>query len=193
MIILRDDLFPTRILLVDDLLKEEHISSIKEDILSSPKRQSHSKLQYEKPYKELVEKIYAVAQSYFDDMMWSVEDYQITDMWSNLLKPGESHSLHTHSNNILSGVYYVKTNETSTIQFYDPRPQTRILIPKAKLDNKENSQTWFYPSFVNRLIMFPSWLEHDVPVTQEERISISWNIMFKGKIGSSEKYQSAEF
>ena len=167
---------------------------MKDDILSTYKKQSQPKLQKEKPYKELVKKIYTVAQSYFDDMMWSIEDYQITDMWSNILKPGEGHSLHTHSNNILSGVYYVKTKDTS-IRFYDPRPQTRILIPKSKQDNKDNSTTWFYPSVTNRLLMFPSWLEHDVPsnTTQEDRISISWNIMFKGKIGSSEEYQSAEF
>ena len=28
-------------------------------------------------------------------------------MWSNVLKPGETHRPHTHSNNILSGVFYV--------------------------------------------------------------------------------------
>ena len=190
--ILKEDLFPTRIFLVDNLLKEEYINTMREDILSTTKKQSRTKLQYELKYKELVDRVYNIAQSYFIDMMWNVEDYQITDMWSNVLKPGESHSLHTHSNNVISGVYYIQA-KNSEIRFFDPRPQTRILIPRAWQDNKENSTTWFYPATTNRLLMFPSWLEHDVPTTQEERISISWNIMFKGKIGSSEEYQSAEF
>ncbi len=45
------------------------------------------------------------------------------------------------------------------------------------------------------MILFPSWLTHYVPVndTKEDRISIAFNVMLKGKVGSSEEYQSAEF
>ena len=201
MIIEKEDLFSTRILLVDNVLEEKYINSIKEDILSSSKKtprnnwQSGPELHNEESYKQLVKKVYTITQSYFEDMSWNVEDYKITSMWSNILKPGERHSMHTHSNNVLSGVYYVQTTTQSIIQFYDPRPQTRILIPEIKEDNKYNSTAWFYPSVVNRLLMFPSWLEHDVPInnTQEDRISISWNVMFKGQVGVPKYFQSSEF
>ena len=45
------------------------------------------------------------------------------------------------------------------------------------------------------MLMFPSWLEHHVPINNSniERISISWNVMFKGQIGVPEDFQSAEF
>ena len=47
---------------------------------------------------------------------------EITGMWANKLKVGESHPPHTHSNNFLSGVYYLEAGEnTSNIQFFDPR------------------------------------------------------------------------
>ena len=31
-------------------------------------------------------------------------------MWSNVLKPIETHPPHTHSNNFISGVYYVQAD-----------------------------------------------------------------------------------
>ena len=206
--IMHDDLFPTRIFLVDNLLEEEYIDSMKKDILLSSRKtprenwQSHPRLQNENKYKTLVEKIKLLSEKYMSDMRWDVEQYQITDMWSNILKPGEMHRPHTHSNNVLSGVYYVKakkpikdTPDSSAIQFYDPRPQTKVLVPRCHQNIKENSSIWFYPSVTNRLILFPSWLEHYVPInkTKENRISISWNVMFKGQIGVPEDFQSAVF
>lgn len=206
--IIQDDLFPTRILLVDNLLEEEYVDSMKKDIIKSSKQkervnwQSQPKLQFEKKYKALVDKVKIVSEKYMQDMSWQVEEYQITDMWSNILKPGEMHRPHTHSNNVLSGVFYVdaKPNDSesvasSAIQFYDPRPQTRILVPGVNEHKKENSSIWFYPAVINRLLVFPSWLEHHVPInnSNKNRISISWNIMFKGAIGVSEDFQSAVF
>jgi uncharacterized protein (TIGR02466 family) len=116
-------------------------------------------------------------------------------MWSNILKPGETHRPHTHSNNVLSGVFYVEAENTSAIEFSDPRPANFVLMPKVKKFDKENSNVWFYPSVTNRLLMFPSWLQHYVPInkTNKNRISIAFNLMYKGFVGVSTDYQSAEF
>ena len=116
-------------------------------------------------------------------------------MWSNILKPGEMHKPHTHSNNLLSGVFYVQSDEGANIQMYDPRPQADVLRPQPKKNTKENSSIWFFPSITNRMILFPSWLQHLVPINQSknDRISIAFNFMLKGKIGSEHNYQSAEF
>ena len=44
--------------------------------------------------------------------------------------PGAAHGLHSHPNNFLSGVYYVRVpNGGDTINFHDPRSQTGILRP----------------------------------------------------------------
>ena len=203
-----NELFPTKVLLVEELLEKKDIDLMRKDIIKSSKEtpkdnwQSHPRLQYEKTYEPLLDKIKLIFEKYVFDMRWEVKEYQVTDMWSNILKPGEMHRPHTHSNNVLSGVYYVKAKEqdnnspaSAAIQFYDPRPQSRILVPKCIENNRENSSIWFYPSVTNRLLMFPSWLEHHVPIniTKENRISISWNIMFKGQIGVPEDFQSAVF
>ena len=58
-----------------------------------------------------------------------------------------------------------------------------------------NAPNWSYPSTVNRLILFPSYLTHHVPVNKsnQNRISVAFNLMFKGKVGDSKEYQSANF
>ena len=122
------------------------------------------------------------------------ERYEITDMWSNILKPGEAHRPHTHSNNILSGVFYVHSDEAAGIQFYDPRPQAGVLNPEVKGFTKANATAWELKSTTNRMIMFPSWLQHLVPINNSDnnRISIAFNVMLRGIVGQSTDYQSSE-
>jgi hypothetical protein len=45
------------------------------------------------------------------------------------------------------------------------------------------------------MILFPSWLQHFVPIntSNQDRISIAFNVMLKGTVGSSTDFQSAEF
>ena len=62
-------------------------------------------------------------------------EIEITNMWGNILRPQSqrTHAPHTHSNNFLSGVFYLKTSsDTSPIQFFDPRPQSNVLKPRKK-------------------------------------------------------------
>ena len=116
-------------------------------------------------------------------------------MWSNILKPGDMHRPHTHSNNLISGVFYVESDANANIQFYDPRPQAGVIFPDVKKVSDTNSSVWFFPSITNRMILFPSWLQHNVPTntSNKDRISIAFNVMIKGIVGSSTDYQSAEF
>ena len=60
-------------------------------------------------------------------------EVEITNMWGNILRPQSqrAHAPHSHSNNFLSGVFYLKTSsDTSPIQFFDPRPQSSVLKPR---------------------------------------------------------------
>ena len=126
---------------------------------------------------------------------YNVEDVTITDMWANVLKPGEGHPPHTHSNNFLSGVYYLYSDRTAGITFQDPRAQADIIVPRKKEKNLDNSNLAFYASKTNRAIIFPAWLYHWVPINKstKNRISISWNIQIKGQLGEHHEFQSANF
>ena len=48
-----------------------------------------------------------------------------------------------------------------------------------------------FQAITNVGYVFPSWLQHWVPPTEEERISISWNIQVKGYYGEPKTLQNA--
>ena len=122
---------------------------------------------------------------------YEYEHLEMTSMWANHLFAGDAHPPHTHSNNFLSGVYYLKSGKnTSPIQFFDPRPQANVLRPRNK-PNTMNSSMMQFNSVQGTGYIFPAWLQHWVPPTNEERISISWNIILRGDYGEPGTLQNA--
>jgi len=197
-----DKLFSTHVYLLDNILNERFLLDIRKDITSNYNPQTvtwQSKANLHKQpldcYFQLSEKVLNTADNIMDDLKLKYEGLVITDMWSNVLKPGETHRHHTHSNNLLSGVFYVDAEETAGIIFTDPRPQAGVLQPDVKEEFVDNASLIKYDSATNRMIMFPAWLGHYVPRNEsnKNRLSIAFNVMLKGKVGSSEEYESAEF
>ena len=195
-----DKLFSTHIFLIDNVIPEKDILDIRKHIISTYNSdtknwQSIADLHKMIIYDTLTDKILEYSKNVFDKLELKYDSFKITDMWSNVLKPGETHRPHTHSNNMLSGVYYVDAVKTSGIIFTDPRPQAGVIQPDVNKQILDNASIVKYDSATNRMILFPSWLQHYVPVneTNKNRISIAFNIMFKGLVGSSTEYQSAEF
>ena len=121
-------------------------------------------------------------------------EVEITNMWGNILRPQSqrAHAPHSHSNNFLSGVFYLKTSsDTSPIQFFDPSPQSSVLKPRKSGFNKLNSDMAQFESETGWGVVFPSWLVHWVPETKDERISIAWNIIVRGEYGEPNTLQNA--
>lgn len=88
--------------------------------------------------------------------------------WATVHEGGVSHLAHCHPNSVVSGVYYVKMPEGSgSIIFDDPRG------PLPPFDTKLTIRP-----FIGDLVLFPSWLMHQVSqnIGSEERISIAFNI-----------------
>lgn len=105
---------------------------------------------------------------------------QITGCWANINPRGAYHPTHHHPNNYLSGVYYVAIPEPgSRIVFQDPRPS--MIMPKPRQYTRMTANGADAQSQEGRMLLFPSWLKHNVPSNegQSERISISFNLMFK--------------
>ena len=121
-------------------------------------------------------------------------EVEITNMWGNILRPQSqrAHAPHSHSNNFLSGVFYLKTSSnTSPIQFFDPRPQSSVLKPRKSGFNTLNSDMAEFQSETGWGVVFPSWLVHWVPETKDERMSIAWNIIVRGEYGEANTLQNA--
>ena len=114
-------------------------------------------------------------------------DFYITQSWLNLTRPGEFHHNHSHQNSIISGVFYISTVEDDKIMFTDPNIKVKELIKfEQKEYNPFNSSSWFFPSVINELVLFPSWLNHKVEPNEKattDRISISFNTFVKGTFG----------
>jgi uncharacterized protein (TIGR02466 family) len=115
-------------------------------------------------------------------------DFYITQSWLNVTKPGGYHHEHAHANSIVSGVFYISTEEDDKITFGDPNYKIKELIKfELKEYNIWNSATWFIPVNNNELLLFPSWLNHMVDENEKaitDRISISFNTFVRGSIGS---------
>ncbi len=109
------------------------------------------------------------------------EAFEITGCWANVNPEGAPHSPHSHPNNFLSGVYYVRTPAGSdSISFHDPRTQPNVISPKTRKRNNHNASLINVPVKEGRLLLFPSWFRHSVVPNsgKGERISVSFNIMF---------------
>jgi uncharacterized protein (TIGR02466 family) len=108
-------------------------------------------------------------------------EFKITGCWANVNAPGAGHRLHSHPNNYLSGVYYVRTSAgAETISFLDPRPQTRIVRPPVTELTAENTEQVAVTVRDGMLLMFPAWLQHEVGPNRSSRVRVSlgFNVMF---------------
>ena len=139
-------------------------------------------------FKPLANKILECSKKILKDGDYEFDKIEITNMWGNLLSKGQSHAPHTHSNNILSGVYYLQSG--SPIQFFDPRPAATILKPR-NTPNWDNSGMIQFDSVEDIALFFPSWLMHWVPSTSKERASIAWNVIVRGEYGEPHTLQNA--
>ncbi len=103
----------------------------------------------------------------------------LTDLWVNIMPPTAAHSLHLHPLSFISGTYYVATPRGCPgLKFEDPRLD-RFMAAPPRLPNarRENQVHITYPAEAGNVILFESWLRHEVAANRvdEERISISFN------------------
>ena len=116
--------------------------------------------------------------------------FKITQSWVNLTKPGGlGHHQHTHSNSLISGVFYVSTNDIDSIVFANDYLTFQTIRVNVKKYNEFNANIWRYPVKEGKLILFPSNLVHQVEPIEgsNDRISLSFNVFPFGCIGSQEQ------
>ena len=103
----------------------------------------------------------------------------MTDCWINIMPRLVVHSLHLHPLSTISGTYYVQTPRGAAgLKFEDPRLDRYMAAPPRRADAGPELQPWFtVPASAGKLVLFESWLRHEVPPNPvaAERISISFN------------------
>jgi uncharacterized protein (TIGR02466 family) len=104
---------------------------------------------------------------------------RMTDCWVNIMPPSTAHSLHLHPLAFISGTYYVAAPRGCPgLKFEDPRLDRFMAAPPRLAGARRANQSHAtYPARAGNLILFESWLRHEVPQNRvgAERISISFN------------------
>ena len=109
------------------------------------------------------------------------------NMWANINRTGHGNEYHCHRGSYWSGVYYVDDGGIDVdpalggeLEFMDPRgPIPTMLAPHLRVAMPRNlSSTEKLSPKAGRLVMFPSWVMHQVRPYRgtAERISIAFNL-----------------
>jgi hypothetical protein len=114
----------------------------------------------------------------FPDM----EDLNIFS-WAAVHSHADFHGPHTHTGELLVGVYYARVNKGSgRLRLFDPRGQ---IVPFGK--------TYDFDCHSGQMIFFPSWLQHEALPTKgsdgEHRVIFAFNI----GIGRKGDFKSMEW
>ena len=107
-------------------------------------------------------------------------------MWANINEKHHYNEWHIHPYSTLSGVYYIKhdgSDENGNISFKHPNNlyMTNCHWPVRGMieqTNEVTSETITITPISNRLLIFPSWLEHkaEMNLKDDSRISLSFNV-----------------
>jgi len=133
---------------------------------------------------ELQNYVGATAHNLLGEMGFDLTHYQVftTEMWVQEFakKGGGHHTLHTHWNGHISGFYFLKAGESTSLpMFEDPRPGNVMNL----LPEKDKTKITYASSQINykvkpgRMIFFPSYLPHQyiVDMGYEPFRFIHWN------------------
>ena len=131
---------------------------------------------------------------YVRTVFLSDQKLSITQSWVNITSKGQSHSRHVHYNSIVSGVFYLKTSETTPPIILDNHRCNFPVRPSQNLQQQDGALNFVLNDTVSlspqtgQLILFPSDIVHSVPenTSDTDRISLGFNTFFKRPFGSVE-------
>lgn len=125
------------------------------------------------------ERIDRHAQAFARAQQWDLRGrrLEMTDCWVNFMGHGAAHGLHLHPQSVVSGTYYLSMpRRASALKFEDPRLSRLMAAPPRKAGSALAPHV-SYAARAGDVILFESWLRHEVPAqrTKAERISLSFN------------------
>lgn len=113
-------------------------------------------------------------RAYAKTLQWDLRGQKLamTDCWVNVMPRGCAHSFHLHPQSLISGTYYVRVPRCSPgLKFEDPRLSSFMAAPMRP------SLHVIHPAKAGEVVLFESWLRHEVPANpvDADRISVSFN------------------
>ena len=132
-------------------------------------------------FKDLVKVLDAHVSAFAKDVQFDLGDkkLKLEDIWINILPEGGIHTGHIHPHSVISGTTYVAMPDgASAIKFEDPRLAMMMAAPTRVKDARDELKTFFYAKpAVGDVLLWESWLRHEVPMNmaEDDRISVSFN------------------
>jgi uncharacterized protein (TIGR02466 family) len=127
------------------------------------------------------------AAAFAKSLHWDIKGGkpQCDSLWVNVMPEGGHHTSHIHPNSVISGTYYVTVPPgAGPIVYEDPRLAMLMAAPpksaKAPREMKTHISETPKPG---TLLLWESWLRHEVPLNRAEgeRISVSFNYVIAPK------------
>lgn len=132
-------------------------------------------------FKDLVKSLNKHVKKFTEDLQFNLDGKKIKldSIWINILPEGGIHTSHIHPHSVISGTTYVAIpKEGSAIKFEDPRLTMMMAAPARNTDAREEMRNFIYVEpKVGDILLWESWLRHEVPMNmnEEDRISVSFN------------------
>ncbi|WP_424969914.1 2OG-Fe(II) oxygenase family protein [Dinoroseobacter sp. S76] len=132
-------------------------------------------------FADLVKSLDAHVAAFAEDLAFDLDGraLKLEDLWINILPEGGMHASHIHPHSVISGTTYVAMPEgTSALKLEDPRSARMMAAPARRKDAPEELRQFVYVApKVGDVLLWESWLRHEVPMNmaEEERISVSFN------------------
>ena len=164
------NIFPTPILI--HTINEELADKIENLVVPKLCNLDYNGEQYSDFFKEkivkpeeisdLLNEIYSLA-----NIFWTNTGYSKStniNYWIQDYKPNDTHFLHNHGSDFLSGVYWIRANkDAGSLEFTSPNPSTYLgfdfLIEKS---TPYTIKTYSITPEKGKLVLFPSTLFHNV-------------------------------
>ena len=132
-------------------------------------------------FKDLVKSLDKHVAVFAKDLQFDLNGNKIKldSIWINILPEGGIHTSHLHPHSVISGTTYVAMPKgASAIKFEDPRLPMMMAAPARKAKARQEMCNFVYVEpDVGDVLLWESWLRHEVPMNmaEEERISVSFN------------------
>ncbi|MFY0690293.1 MAG: hypothetical protein JXR14_00050 [Paracoccaceae bacterium] len=132
-------------------------------------------------FKDLVDTLDKHVAAFAEDLQFNLDgrELKLEDIWINILPEGGIHTGHLHPHSVISGTTYVAMpKDTSAIKFEDPRLAMMMAAPARLPDARTELKSFVYVApNVGDVLLWESWLRHEVPMNmaEDDRISVSFN------------------
>ena len=133
-------------------------------------------------FKEIRVWVENCAKDFLDNVLqMEYEEFFLTESWLNISGKGGYQKIHNHSNSIVSGTLYLKSEENHPpLEFKKQKMEFEPFISLTehyKKGNPNTANTLAFPCTQNSMFVFNSYLYHGHSASQieSERIGLAWN------------------